>query len=103
MQMRSGNNPMTRQTRQGCGMGRCGDDMKMLRAIDFAIQETVLFLNAYPEDRQALAYYHKLMEQRAQLLAAYEKSNGPVSMYGNRSHNSWDWIEDPWPWEPEAN
>ena len=103
MQMRSVNQAAARQPRQNGGMGHYGDDMRMLRAIDFAIQETVLFLDAYPEDRQALAYYHKLMEQRAQLLAAYEKSNGPVTMYGNRSRNAWDWIEDPWPWEPEAN
>ena len=102
MQMRSASNsPMTGQPRRGAVHG--SDDMKMLRAIDFAIQETVLFLDAYPEDRQALAYYHKLMEQRAQLLAAYEKTNGPVSMYGNHSRTSWDWIEDPWPWEPDAN
>ena len=75
----------------------------MLRALDFAIQETVLFLDAYPENKQALAYYHQLVEQRGQVMAAYQKKCGPVTMYGNVSRNSWDWVTGPWPWEPEAN
>ena len=83
--------------------GSCRGDMKQLRAIDFAIQETVLYLNAYPENRQALEYYHQLMEQRKTLMSAYEKSCGPITMYGNTSRNSWDWVKGPWPWEPEAN
>ena len=75
----------------------------MLRALDFAIQETVLYLDAYPENPQALEYYHQLLEQRNQTMAAYEKKCGPLNMYGNASRTSWDWVEGPWPWEPEAN
>ena len=77
--------------------------LKKLRALDFAVQETVLYLNAYPENSQALDYYHQLLEQRKQLLSAYEKSCGPLTMYGNVSRNSWDWVKGPWPWEPDAN
>ncbi len=77
--------------------------MNRLRALDFAIQETVLFLDAYPENRQALDYYHQLLEQRKQVLASHQKNCGPVSMYGNESRTSWDWVKGPWPWEPDAN
>ena len=81
----------------------CREEMNQIRAIDFAIQETVLYLDAYPKNAQALAYYHQLVEKRGELMRAYEAKCGPISMYGNTSRTSWDWVEGPWPWEPEAN
>ena len=85
------------------GCGNCYKDLKKLRAIDFAIQETVLYLDAYPENRQALEYYHKLIDMRTRVLSSYERSCGPMTMYGNTSHSSWDWVDGPWPWEHDAN
>ena len=94
---------MMRPGRENGGTGACRDRMKRLQAIDFALQETVLYLDAYPENRQALEYYHQLVAQREELMAAYERDCAPVTMYGNRSGTSWDWVEGPWPWEPDAN
>ena len=82
---------------------RCREQLSHLRAIDFAIQETVLYLDAYPESSEALAYYHALCAEREKALSAYEKQCGPLSFYGNASHTSWDWVRGPWPWEPDAN
>ncbi len=81
----------------------CRDSLSLLRALDFSIQETVLYLDAYPECREALGYYHKLIAERAQLLQSYEEKCGPLCIYGNRSNTSWDWTDGPWPWEVEAN
>ncbi len=82
---------------------QCAAKMKSLRALDFAIQETVLYLDAYPENRQALNYYHQLMKQRKMMAEDYESHCGPLTMYGNTAQSSWDWIEGPWPWEADAN
>ena len=79
------------------------DHLKQLQAIDFAIQETVLYLDAYPNCRQALEFYHHLIAQRKHLMESYEKEHGPLTMYGNTGHTSWDWIDGPWPWELDAN
>jgi len=81
----------------------CCREREALRAINFAIQETVLFLDAYPCHPEALEYYHALIEQREKLLASYQKHCGPMTMYGNTSRESWDWVKGPWPWETEAN
>ena len=86
-----------------CGCKGCKSQMDALRAIDFSLQETVLYLDAYPDNCEALNYYHKLIEQREQLLKTYEKQCSPVTMYGNVSRSSWDWVKDPWPWEADAN
>ena len=97
------NRPPMPQGRGEMMPSNCCEEMKMIRALDFALQETVLYLDAYPDCKQALEYYHHLLEQRTMVMASYEKKCGPLTMYGNVSHNSWDWVMGPWPWEPEAN
>ena len=86
-----------------CNCNNCKKQLDALRALDFAIQETVLYLDAYPECMEALHYYHSLIEQRAQLVESYETNCAPLTMYGNRCHQSWDWVSKPWPWEFDAN
>ena len=76
-----------------------GDSMETLRALDFAIVETVLYLDAYPESKEALAYYHTLLGERAQVAAQYEKQHGPLTVLDNESATAWEWIQTPWPWE----
>jgi len=83
--------------------GGCRRTAAELQAVDFALQETVLYLDAYPDHAQALDYYHRLIELRRELMERYERNCGPVTMYGNQSQTSWDWVKGPWPWEPEAN
>ena len=88
--------------RQGTNIvsqGNCHDPAMKLKAVDFAIQETVLYLDAYPCDEQALKYYHELLEVRCGIVKEYEGSCAPITMMGNKSTTSWDWISSPWPWE----
>lgn len=84
------------------GEQNCRSLMNQLRAVDFALTETVLYLDAYPDCNEAMCFYRKLVAQREQLVAAYEAQCGPLTMYGN-SGNTWDWAQGPWPWEAEAN
>ena len=73
--------------------------LNKIRQVDFAIYDTVLYLDAYPHCRKALAYYNKLLEMRSKLYAEYEAKYGPITAYGNVSKESWDWTATPWPWE----
>jgi spore coat protein JB len=91
------------RNQQSCNNGDCKERLALLRAIDFAIQETVLYLDAYPNCAEALAYYHKLIEERRQVMEYYEQKCGPLTFYGNVSKSSWDWTDGPWPWEADAN
>lgn len=74
-----------------------------IQKVSFAIDETVLYLDVYPNSKEALAYYHQLIDQLETLVDEYESKNGPLTSYGNKSQNSWDWIRGPWPWEYRAN
>lgn len=81
----------------------CGSLKKKLQTVDFAIVETVLFLDAYPKNKQALEYYHKLIGERNMLEKAINEKCGPITSMGNESRTEWNWVASPWPWEVDAN
>ena len=89
----------------GCNIGEdCKAIMKRLQKIEFSIVDTVLYLDAYPECKKALEYYHKLLSERDALRSALaSKCKRPMSPFENDSDCSWDWISSPWPWEASAN
>ena len=91
---------MDKMMNGGCA---CKSLMKRIRELDFAINETVLYLDAYPECRQALEYYHTLINERQGVVAEYEQKCGPITMFGNAVGDKWQWISGPWPWEYDAN
>ena len=88
----------------GGNCGNCGELLRKIRAVDFSIQETVLYLDVYPHCQKALAHYHSLLGERAELAAKLaEECQMPITHLENASKDSWDWINNPWPWELDAN
>ena len=74
-----------------------------LRAVEFAIVDTALYLDVYPDCRGALEHYHKLMKEREALAAMVNKTYGPLTIGDVQSDDKWTWVRGPWPWEPDAN
>ena len=72
---------------------------KMIENYAFVVYETALYLDTHPDCRAALRHYAKFRDKLQEALRMYEESFGPVTMYGNRSCDSWDWVKEPWPWE----
>ena len=101
------------RTEGGCGCERrtdvpirrncaeCDALMRRLQKLDFSIQETVLYLDAYPDCCEAKAYYHQLVKERCEVAKEYEEKCGPLNAMGNVSTTSWDWVDAPWPWHPD--
>lgn len=81
----------------------CAGLMKKLQAVDFAIVETALYLDAYPDSQKALEYYQRLVKEREMLADAYHTRCGPTTAWDNKSTGKWDWVNGPWPWEADAN
>lgn len=73
--------------------------LRKLQEIDFSIYEVVLYLDAYPNCREALCYYRSLLDTRAVVAAEYEKKYGPLTAFSNACNSSWDWVKSPWPWQ----
>ena len=98
--------------RSGCGCmdsdtpvrstcNECHELMNQLQKLDFSIQETVLYLDAYPDCCEAKNYYHQLIHERQAIAEAYESACGPLSAWSNESTSTWDWTRAPWPWHPD--
>ena len=77
--------------------------LKKIQSEDFAVYETVLFLDGHPHDEAALAFYHTHRDEAEKLKREYEQKYGPLTIYGNHDSKHWQWVEKPWPWEREAN
>ena len=86
----------------GCEGGsvsaNCRKLMEQIRAVDFALYETVLYLDVYPHSCDALETYRKLSAQSEALHNQYEASCGPLTAFGNRG-DTWDLMSRPFPWE----
>ena len=84
--------------------GACKQSMQALQAIDFSMVDTILYLDAYPDSQEALSHYHKLHAEREKLLADMAAAGcPPVSAMDSHSRTAWNWVDGPWPWEPDAN
>ena len=82
----------------------CSAWKKRLQIIDFALLELVLYLDAYPDCREALAYYQALCEERRLLLSAMpEKGDCRMTNLQTCAEDGWTWTKGPWPWQVEAN
>ena len=73
--------------------------LQMIRSYSFAVTEAVLYLDTHPHCRQALRFYEKYRRLYREAVAQYERTFGPMTMYGNENTDSWCWAKDPWPWE----
>ena len=79
--------------------------------VSFAMDDTVLFLDTHPCDKDALCYYNKLKKEREEaeefedfreIFICWVQScskYGPLSKYDVPDSCYWEWVKDPWPWE----
>ena len=81
----------------------CRALLARIREIDFAIVETALFLDAYPNCKEALAYYKALKQKNEALRNEYNTACGPLTIYSNECENEWKWVNRPWPWELDSD
>lgn len=71
--------------------------------ISFHMDETRLFLDTHPCDKEAICYFEKLHKMRCELMNEYVAKFGPVSAYQYKQSDSWLWAEGPQPWEKGGN
>ena len=74
---KGGAQSMRREAGCGCDGGSRGECKKLekkLKQIDFSIIDVTIYLDAYPNCRKALDYYHKLKCERAAVVEALKES-----------------------------
>ena len=75
--------------------------LRNVQAAQFALLETVLYLDGHPCNRQALAHYQRYRQQYQKAREEYQAKFGPLRNDEVEEGASWSWIASPWPWEKE--
>lgn len=74
--------------------------LNQIQQYDFAMQEASLYLNAYPNNQEALRYYHHYQALSKEAKKMYEEAYGPFTNRNNEMDH-WTYVNGPWPWEGE--
>ena len=74
-----------------------------LQTLDFAINELALYLDTHREDREALELYRSYQKMYRACFEEYKRTHGPMTHMNVSESESYDWLDDPWPWEISKN
>lgn len=70
-----------------------------VRQAGFAMIDAGMFLDSHPTDETALQYFHTMHHKYDKAVEVYEKHFGPLKMKSAGTGKTWNWIDEPWPWE----
>ena len=73
--------------------------LRKLDAYAFAAFDWNLYLDTHPDDKDAIAMFHKMHKKATELKMEYESKYGPLTASSSDNPDFWDWISSPWPWE----
>ncbi len=76
--------------------------LNMVSANEFAAFDTQLYLDTHPTDKVAMQMFNNYTSEYKRLAKEYESQYGPLDS-ANATNGTWKWIDNPWPWEREAN
>lgn len=69
-------------------------------ALTFAMIDLNLYLDVYPNDREALELFNQYRMQTDEYKKKYESKYGPLELTSNSLNTfPWAWDNAPWPWE----
>ena len=103
-QNRCGVNSQNTRNRCECNNGKCGELLQKLKEVDFYIIDVVLYLDAYPCNKEALKLYRSLQCERAEIINRLSNEcDMPITIFDNDNVDKWTWTDAPWPWEICAN
>lgn len=76
-----------------------GTLLSQLQALGFAINELGLYLDTHRTDDEATALYNQYAERYEDALQQYQQSGGSLTQLQSAQSGSYQWLDDPWPWD----
>ena len=74
-----------------------------LQALAFAVQELALYLDTHREDKEAMELYRSYQQMYEKCQMEYRQRFGPLNHSRASDAETYDWLDDPWPWEYSRN
>lgn len=76
---------------------------RQMTAEQFAAFDTQLYLDTHPHDSVALQMFNNYQKSYQEYKKQYEAACGPLMADDGAMDGKWSWIDNPWPWDKEAN
>lgn len=73
--------------------------LNKLNAYAFAAYDWNLYLDTHPEDKEAIAMFHRMSGKARELKTEFEARFEPLTAEASANTEYWNWLDDPWPWE----
>jgi len=74
--------------------------LNKVRELAFASHELNLYLDNFPNDRNAIQLFNQYRTLKDQVTNDYEKQYGPLTVNSEALNTyPWAWVKGPWPWE----
>ena len=77
--------------------------MKKISEMQFKALELGLYLDTHPKCEEGLRKFSEACAKYKELVKQYEKEFGPITLCGDFGNDGFDWTNNHWPWEREAN
>ncbi|MCH5185808.1 MAG: spore coat protein CotJB [Oscillospiraceae bacterium] len=77
--------------------------MRKIQSNYFSAYDLQLYLDTHPKDQKAFKMFRELVTKTKQLIEEYEKNYGPLTAWSSIKSQTYNWLEEPWNWEKEAN
>ena len=75
-----------------------GTPLGEVMALCFVSQELQLYLDTHPDDADAFALMKSVLGLTEEAKRRYVAKFGPLTRDDLRQSETFDWLEDPWPW-----
>ncbi len=75
------------------------DMLLQIMEYTFAMIDIQLYLDMYPNDRDALKLFNTYLNNKKNLTNMFEEKYGPLTIDSDNQKNNWTWNNSPWPWE----
>lgn len=77
--------------------------LKQIQCYNFAAYDMLLYLDTHKDDKKAFKMFRSLVKKTNELKEQYEQEFGPLSQFTAAEQDCFNWLDEPWPWEKEAN
>jgi spore coat protein JB len=75
--------------------------LRKLQIYSFAATEANLFLDTHPDNKEAFSYFLQVSNACRKLQDEFAHKFGPLRAE-DEIWEQWNWVDEPWPWELEA-